>query len=222
MILRLVLFFSLIANSTWAQVPEGAHTSWQPFARSRLSRFEWQIDPTSNKLNFRRCDCDDVYHVICQRPILSRGMDASDLDLLLQYYIEKLSNAGGHKLNQIVGVMTASLVGMGAYMSTMGLVANVVPQRINKLLFAGSYHIVSVGALVALLGYAWSIETSRYRQYLISRELAEAMKRSREQPPELYITSQSVFEEFAKTFHRTLYEFTHGGTYSPEMNLILQ
>lgn len=194
---------------------------WRTFAMAQSSSFEWSIDPANNKLNFRRCDWDERGRVTCLPPILSRGLNPEDFQLLLQYYKETIANSGGHKFNQIIGTLTASLFGVGAYLSAAGIVMNVIPESLSTVL-KGSYHVVSIGAILALLGYAWKTELTRYRQGVIYRDFTTDVLTIRHGAPLVYLQNQAIFEEFARTFRRSLWDFTHPAQYSPGMNLMLQ
>jgi hypothetical protein len=215
---------SMAQENIQQKVPMGVPQKalvWQTFVMTDHSSFEWSIEPTINKLNFRRCDWNDRGQVKCLPPILSRGLNPEDFQLLLQYYKDTIANSGGHKINQIIGTITASLVGVGAYLTTAGIVMNIIPKSVSTVL-KGSYHVVTVGAILALLSYAWTVESTRYRQSVIFDNLQNRVLRTRDGVPLIYLPDQSVFEEFAKTFRQSLWNFVHPSGYTPGMNLILQ
>lgn len=210
-----------------ASGPEGhgilpdVQPEWMTLVVGPHASYEWSIDPSTERLNFRRCDWDDRGHISCQPPVLSRGLAASDLHLLIQFYLETIKNSGGHKVHQIVGILMASLVGIGAYVGVAVTVMNLIPASISTILKSG-YHVITVGGILGLLAYAWTIELARSRQSTVYRSFRNAAERDNLRPPAIFLPSQAVFEEFDKTFHRSLWDFTHPQNYNPEMNLILQ
>lgn len=225
-LLSLLLIFnttvSLAASGTEGHgVLPRAQPEWQTLVLSPHASYEWSIDPNTDRLNFRRCDWDDMGHIGCAPPVLSRGLSRSDLHLLMQFYLETIQNSGGHKINQIVGILTASLVGIGAYVGIAVTVMNLIPASISTILKSG-YHVITVGGILGLLGYAWTIEQARSRQSTVYRSFRNAAAKDNLRPPAIFLPSQAVFEEFDKTFHRSLWEFTHPQNYNPEINLILQ
>jgi hypothetical protein len=200
-------------------------SGWQIFVEHAGSTVEWRIDP-NHKLNFRHCERETGYYFSkCRVPMLTRGIDASELPTLLSFYLERLDTAGGHKAQQVIGIFTASIVGVGAYLSTAGLVVNLIPERFNNLLTQGGYHVVTIGGLLALTYYTLTIAASRHRQALIAKRIREAWEQGTADAPVIQLDAQSLFDEFLLSFRKTLWEFTHGGgefNSSRDANIIIQ
>ncbi len=212
----LFLAFAIVCFSvSLSSAANGAKTT--DFVWTPTSEFQWWVNPQTKKMNFRECNYVNRQRQ-CYGPMLLNGIDVKLVPALLSFYRERLDQSGNHQMKQLVRALSGSIGTVAAYtgmLSSISIFRKVVPpnlvEKMSRLPIRFGFHVISLGALSILLYSAIDSYVHLRRQKVVYRIYCAAIGSNPQEPPEIALQSQALFNEFITTFRRALQDFTHGG-----------